>query len=49
MGSLGDSAQEPLVSKAFIKVAQVNKQEDFMPHINIRGSPIKQSVNLYYS
>lgn len=31
---MANSAQKSLVSKAFIKAAQVNEQEDFTPHIN---------------
>lgn len=41
-GPLGNSAQEPLVSKAFIKAAQVNKNM-------LCQQLLRQSVNLYYS
>lgn len=43
MGSLGDSAHEPLVSKAFLKAAQVNKeQQDFVPHVNTQALPLNK-------
>lgn len=35
MGSPGNSAHEPLVSKAFVKAAQVNEEQwERLPHIN---------------
>lgn len=43
----GNSAHEPLVSKPFLKAAQVNEEQwELMPHIN---TPIKQSLILYYN
>lgn len=43
MESLGNSAHEPLVSKPFVKAAQVNKEQwELLPHINTSALPLNK-------